>query len=180
MKKFTLIISLFLSSCASMPDWFMYPQGLPIAKYQTMSVQEIELRMTKERDSFDKTMSYSSPFIHGKSADYYFRGFTISNDRSNTVYHQLIFSIDYYGKWRFYKHARDSKKTFKVTVIDREVTSCSGGSCGNSETLGVTLTTKYLKANRKGFKIRLSGKRGADIYATLPANYIQAYLNTIN
>lgn len=180
MKKLILITSLLLSSCANMPD-FLMPNGYTVGAYKKMSVDKIVSKITIKHNVFEQVTEYTAPKFDGWGAKYYLRGW--KDDKSKIITNQLYIPFAYSGDgWRFYKYAKDSdKEILELIVIDRAVTSCYGAGCSYIETLGITLTTKYLESHKKtGLQIKVSVENGYGKIFKVPANYVQAYLKSFN
>lgn len=92
-----------------------------------------------------------------------------------------IYVVDYYiGDWRFYSSANDiNGKSHDVTMISRDVISCSRFGCSKTETMGLNVGRDYLEQHRQtGITFKLFGRAGEQVF-TLPQDHIASFLDAV-
>ena len=172
MKKINIIIIVLIIStfgCAITP---------PI---DPLEPQRLISLTTTTYDSYNKRTTYRGPY-------YYIRSQTYSNDLiflrawkdGDSISYQIYVRDFYYNEWRFYDRVYDSNNTeLSITLIDQDVTSCSGGSCTFCEDIGINVSKDYLEINKKtGIKFKIYGKGGSQEFY-LPGILIETFLSVV-
>ncbi|MFZ5756939.1 MAG: hypothetical protein ACOY3X_08560 [Pseudomonadota bacterium] len=144
-------------------------------------------RAVQIKDSaFDAAVTYVGPRLQTKKTrgiftDYQYAQLRSIKDRkTGSVKHQLYIQVNYTGSWRYYQVV-----SFKnghqeaLSVIGRDVSSCTGIGCMYTETLGVDVTEEQLLSGGNSFEVRISSKSGHENIVALPENYVTGYFSAI-
>lgn len=169
MKKGSIVLviatALMLSACVAPPP-----------RLNTSDPQAVSSAISVQRDDFKKVTNYKGP---NTSSDIFDQVFIRAwkSDATGTTDYQIYVADYYSGDWRFYNSAFDSNgNNLDVTVISRDVDSCSRYGCSHTEHIGLNITRGYLEKNQEvGIRFKLSGKAGEEIFY-IPAGYIKAFL----
>lgn len=156
------------------------------SNYPTSPPEQIANDTAVSESNYDNTVKYQSrevftPVKRGIKQDhqrYLLR--TWKDKETERLTHQLYVSIWYNtGNWRFYYSANhEDGEVAEFTVVDRDA-DCHRG-CTYTETVGISLTTEYLKENTlTGFTVRLNSKGGFKNIVTVSPNYVQGHLMAI-
>jgi len=132
-----------------------------------------DLSATVSFDEFDnaydiKTKAFGGFFIRG----------SIKKDSNEVFFTQLYADIEFRDDWGHLKYAKDKKgKSFDVTKIDTDI-DCHLFGCDLTETVGISLSSIYLKNNPKGFTIKIFGTREAVL--EVPEDMVQSFIKSTN
>lgn len=124
-------------------------------------------------DEFDnayelKTKAFNSFFIRG----------SIKKDSNEVLFTQLYADIKFSEEWGHLKYAKDKRgKSLDVTKIDTDV-NCQRFGCELTETVGISLSSSYLKNNPEGFTLKIYGTR--EVVLEVPQDMVQSYIKSIN
>jgi hypothetical protein len=159
--------------------------GCVIPGQQTVNWQDsksITNAIKVEYDEFKKTTKYTGPYHPNRllASNIFIRAWKTDDDPSK-VRCQIYVDAYYRGDWRFYDHAYDSDgNRLDVTLIDRSVISCSGGTCSHSEDIGVNVDIGYLKKHASsGIRFKVVGRGGEEVFV-VPSPYINAFIERLN
>ena len=130
-----------------------------------------------EYDEFKKVTKISGSTLKNDGTSVLLRAWKLNTGQ---IDFQLYVEDYYTGQWRFYDEAWDSDgKQLKLTLIRRDVDSCSKYGCRHVEHVGVNLTREYLMTMvSKGMRFKLSGKAG-EVIVAVPGPYIAAFLDDV-
>ena len=89
---------------------------------------------------------------------------------------QIYVTFPLLDNWVFFDAAHSEGKALDVTVLSRNVRSCSQDGCNISESIAIHLTQGQLRQYAKtGFLGEISGRNGA-VVLRMPATFFQGYL----
>ena len=171
-------------------------------KTLTMSQDQYQAQIRVETDDFENSVKYvgypleyikaqydpegvmlpsnASPLTLGDKVTYALRSFKHKTKALQD--HQLYATIMYADDWRFYNRASDQDaRTLKFDSISRDTFDCSEYGCNHIEDVAITLPKGYLSSKqKKGFKVKIAGKRGKPMIIAVPPAYIKAQLAVFN
>lgn len=164
-----LIGTLVISGCASNKPTVSLNNPTQVA--QSVSIEE---------DKFEKTTTYSAVDIRKNNGIERLYLNAIKTQNPASVIYSVYIDDSYDAPWRHYDSAYDSNgKELVVIKIDHRTKFCIQDKCRLAEQLAVVVSRKYLEENSaKGISIKISGKRGEEIFA-LPGGYIEGFLRAV-
>lgn len=187
-------ISILLSGC--LPDY----TKIPSSDY-ARNVKVKDTKFDAHISYVAPEIRYRENYVTDVYFDYLLRGW--KDKKTGSISHQLYVEIHYTEKeyipssfkeedkikiiqhandWRVYRTANFENATRTHLVsIDTDV-DCQLRDiiyeCDYKEMIGVPITSELLKRSTvAGFTIRLNSKSGHESFITVPANYIQGYIN---
>lgn len=92
----------------------------------------------------------------------------------------VVYVVARMSEWKFLDTTYSiDGKTWKTSVVDRDVRSCSRYGCSLAEHLAVFVDRNYLMAHTEtGIDFKITGKRGEEtVY--IPGKYIAAFLDRL-
>ncbi len=141
----------------------------------------VEAAVKIEYDEHQKFTKYSAPIVQAKNFkdEYYLRGFLMDGDKSGGLFQ--IYIIVYTDDWLFIDKAYSKGNPLDLTVIEKEVGSCSSSfGCTLKEHIAINMTKSTLKRYEKsGLSFQISGNSGKREY-DIPAGYFKGFLNAID
>ena len=107
---------------------------------------------------------------------------TVSLNNPTQVAQSVSIEEDKFEKTTTYSAVdirKNNGKELVVIKIDHRTKFCTQDKCRLAEQLAVVVSRKYLEENSaKGISIKISGKRGEEIFA-LPGGYIEGFLRAV-
>lgn len=136
----------------------------------SLSKVEIETKVTF--DEFDNAYELTTD----KFLNFFIRG-SFSKKYKKIIFNQLYADVEFSDKWGHLKKAKDKKGfVFDITKIETDV-DCGKFGCNLTETVGITLPLKYLKANNDGFTLKLTGTR--EVIIEIPGTMVKSYIKSM-
>tara|TARA_A100001391_G_scaffold178908_2_gene143619 strand:+ start:358 stop:948 length:591 start_codon:yes stop_codon:yes gene_type:complete len=90
--------------------------------------------------------------------------------------HQIYVSYGYRGDWRYFNTAGMGGEPISVTVIDRDVVSCSSYGCSFRETFAADINDRQLLSGvENGLTIEFYSRSGQSLPITLSSAYVRGY-----
>ena len=151
--------------------------------YLNATPGEVAAAVTISDTEFDPRIKYVGPAAGSPLAQSVrLRGWR--SRASGQLSHQLYVNIYYFRSgWRFYRSVNFAGGSYgEFVLIDRDVSGCSTyGNCGFNETFGVALDDAFLRAHRaSGFTVRANARNGHQDLITVPASYVDGYLQAVD
>jgi len=171
MKFFiTTITCFFLTGCGGL---ILAATGNPAVNVNDPALVRIHTKVYA--DSHTGTTTYIGPTVYYEDNifgnTYFLRGW--GADKGIQVYVSTTFR-----DWVFLEEAWSNGIKFEVTVIDREVGSCSQYGCSVKETVGVNLSAAdvigFSIKEKGGLSLKVMGKRGSTVLY-IPAAYFAGF-----
>lgn len=138
---------------------------------------EVFSKVKVTHDNFKKTSFYEAPSFQSKArlaASSYLRGAKMQSGEPLTQ--QLVVEATLYD-WAFLDTAYDSDgQQLDVTILSRQVGSCSKYGCSVSEVVAVNFPSGYLAQHAAtGIKLQVSGRGGSQVVEIAPA-YLKGFM----
>lgn len=135
-----------------------------------------EINTNVDYDKFDKNYIIKTDYFN----NYMIRGYYDANKKDKFI--QIYTDIHFSGDWRFFDTAKDEYgDTHEVVRIDQKA-DCKPRSytseCFLTETIGISVSEKFLKENKNGFSMKIYGKKS--IVLDISGDVIQSFLKEVD
>lgn len=135
-----------------------------------------EINTTVNYDKFDKNYTIKTDYFK----NYMIRGYYDINKKNKFI--QIYTDIHFSGDWHFFDTAKDEYgDTHEVTRIDQEA-DCKPRSytdkCFLTETIGISVSEKFLRKNKNGFSMKIYGKKS--IVLDISGDVVQSFLKEVD